>query len=129
MTVVDAGVVVAALIEQGELGESAWGVLAGHCAAPELLDLEVGAVLRRLTLGGLLTERRARAAIHDLHDLPIQRAPHQPLLARCWTLRDSVTFYDAAYVALAEVLSTPLATTDARLSRAPGPRCTFTLLT
>ena len=46
------------------------------------------------------------------------------MLPRIWELRDSVSAYDAAYVALAETLSAPLMTTDTRLARAPGIRAT-----
>ena len=50
------------------------------------------------------------------------------LLRRGWELRDTVTSYDAAYVALAEILGVALLTTDARLSRAPGIRCDVSVL-
>jgi predicted nucleic acid-binding protein len=40
-----------------------------------------------------------------------------------WQLRHNVTTYDAAYVALAELLALPLLTSDARLAAAPGLRC------
>jgi len=43
-------------------------------------------------------------------------------------LSASVTAYDAAFVAVAELLDAPLLTTDARLARAPGPRCEFLLV-
>lgn len=72
--------------------------------------------------------RRAELAIQDLLAMPLDRAAHQPLLARCWELRDNVTVYDAAYVALAEALGLPLVTADGRLARAPGPRCPIELL-
>lgn len=85
-------------------------------------------VLRRLTLAGRFTVRRAGQALDDLTDLPVQRAPHLPFLARCWELRASLTAHDAAYVALAEALDVSLLTADARLARAPGPRCTVELL-
>ena len=78
---------------------------------------------------GQLDERRVRLALTDLAALPIRRAPHRPLLARCWELRDNVTVYDAAYVALAELLDVVLLTADARLASAPpGTRCEFELL-
>ena len=128
MTVIDAGVVVEALIDDGELGRAARGALTGRCSAPELVDLEVGAVLRRLVLAGRLSERRAGSAVQDLHDLPLERVSHRPLLERCWALRGSVRFYDAVYVALAELLAVPLVTTDARLAAAPGPHCAFVLV-
>ena len=50
--------------------------------------------------------------------------PLKALTTRAWALRESVTCYDACYVALAELLDVPLVTLDRRLARAPGPRCT-----
>src|SRR5690348_10945975 len=94
-----------------------------HPTAPELLDVEVGSAIRRLELGGRLSARRARTAMRDLEALPLARAPHRPLLDRCWELRHSLTFYDAAYVALAEITNDQLVTADGRLARASGPRC------
>jgi len=55
--------------------------------------------------------------------------PYAPLGPRVWELRENLTAYDAWYVALAEELGLPLATLDGRLSRAPGPRCEFTIPT
>ena len=51
--------------------------------------------------------------------------PHHKLAARAWELRGSVTYYDASYVALAELLDAPLVTLDRRLAQAHGPRCAF----
>ncbi len=62
-------------------------------------------------------------AVTDLVALPLQRVPHQRLVARCWALRHNLTPYDAAYVALAEMLDTVLITGDNRLSRSPGLHC------
>ncbi len=99
------------------------------CAAPELVDLEVVSVLRRQNWIGVFDNRRAVLAMSDLQALPIQRAAHRPVLARCWELRANLTTYDAAYVALAEALGTTLltgeSTTRPRL-RAP---CTIELFT
>jgi predicted nucleic acid-binding protein len=53
--------------------------------------------------------------------------PYPPFADRVWELRASVSAYDAWYVAVAEELACPLATLDARLSRAAGPRCAFEL--
>lgn len=97
-------------------------------AAPHLIDLEVTSVMRRLTLAGTFTVPRAGLTLDDLADLPLQRAPHLPFLARCWELRANLTAYDAAYVALAEALDVSLLTADARLAHAPGPRCPVELL-
>lgn len=70
-----------------------------------------------------MVPRRAELALLDLAELPMKRAAHRPLLARCWELRASVTAYDAAYVALAEALEVVLVTADRRVARAPGIRC------
>jgi predicted nucleic acid-binding protein len=62
-------------------------------------------------------------ALADLGSLRLQRAAHGPLLDRCWELRHNLTIYDAAYVALAELLDVGLLTGDARLASAAGIRC------
>lgn len=124
MLVVDASVVVPVLADDGDDGSRLRALVAGRSlAAPEIVDLEVASVLRRLVRRGLLTQERAVEAVRDLTDLPLQRSPHRQLLARCWELRENLTCYDAAYVALAEALAAELMTGDARLARAPGLRC------
>lgn len=60
--------------------------------------------------------------------MPLRRSPHALLLPRCWELREHVTPYDAAYVALAEALEATLLTGDRRLARATGPTCTIEVL-
>jgi len=50
------------------------------------------------------------------------------LLERMWELRNNVTAYDAAYIALAERLGAVLITYNARLTTASGPTCTFDLI-
>lgn len=129
MLVVDASVLAVALADDGADGDKARARLRGErLAAPELVDLEVASVLRGRTAGGHLDVRRAELALADLADLPLRRAPHRPLLTRCWELRANLTVYDAAYVALAEVLDGDLLTGDARLVKAPGPRCRIEIL-
>lgn len=124
MLVVDASVLAVALADDGRDGDKARARLRGEqVAAPELVDLEVASVLRGQLAGGHLDIRRAELALADLIDLPVQRAPHRPLLTRCWELRANLTVYEAAYVALAEALDSDLLTGDARLAKAPGPRC------
>lgn len=129
MLVVDASVIAPALAEGGSGGDLARARLAGQeLVAPELIDLEVGSVLRRQQLAGRLDVRCAELALVDLIELPMRRVPHRQLLGRCWELREKLTVYDAAYVALAELLNLVLLTSDARLSKAPGLRCQVELL-
>jgi predicted nucleic acid-binding protein len=93
--------------------------------APELLDLEVAQVLRRLVREGALSAARAEAAIEDLLDLRMTRYPHSVLLPRIWQLRHNLSAYDAAYVVLAEKLGATLLTRDARLASAAGHAATI----
>ena len=94
--------------------------------APTLIDYEVWHAVRGLNLGGKLTEARARAALADFSDLPIQRWPVSDVFhRRAFELRHNLTAYDAAYVALAEVLECHLLTRDERLARATGHRATI----
>jgi predicted nucleic acid-binding protein len=127
--VIDASVLAVALLDDGPDGDMIRARLRGErLAAPALIDLEVASVWRGLTRGGHLDARRVGQALDDLQDLPVQRVEHTPLLARCWELRENLTIYDAAYVALAEALQAPLLTGDRRLARATGPRCAIEVI-
>ena len=122
MIVVDASVVVTALADDGPDGERARGRLVGEqITAPHLIDVEVVSAWRRLAAAGHLEERRAAFAQADLRALPITRVPHAPLMERCWELRRNMTVYDAAYVALAELVEAPLLTADASWRPRPAP--------
>ena len=129
MIVVDASVLAVALADDGRDGDRARARLRGEqLTAPGLVDLEVASVWRRQVRDGAMDLRRAALALADLAALPLRRAPHQPLLARCWELRDNLTSYDASYVALAEALEVTLLTGDGRLARSTGPRCPIEIL-
>ena len=129
MLVVDASVLVVALADDGPDGDYARARLRGEqLAAPELLDVEVASVLRRQVRIGAAPPRRAELALADLAAAPLTRAPHQPLLARCWELRDNLTIYDATYVALAEALGADFLTGDVQLANATGPLCHIEVL-
>jgi predicted nucleic acid-binding protein len=123
MLVVDASVLTELI-----LGRPAGDVVSEHLAshgfalhAPHLVDVEVLSALRRLVSSGEASAERAAEAIADLHDLPIERYPHDILVPRIWQLRENFSAYDASYVALAEGLAdepVPLLTADGRLARA-----------
>ncbi|WP_028049389.1 type II toxin-antitoxin system VapC family toxin [Cellulomonas sp. URHD0024] len=119
MLVVDASVVVDFLLEPDRLrGRFRDGGDDLH--APAHLDVEVLSAIRRLTLRGTLTEGRGRGAVADLADFPVTRYEVTPLLGRSWALRETVSAYDAPYVALAEALDSVLLTRDERLARTVG---------
>ncbi len=92
---------------------------AATLTAPELLDAEVLAVLRREVLRKRLDADRAAQALADLRDWDVERVPNRLLLEDAWTLRNNVSAYDALYLALAMRADAPVLTADGPLSRAP----------
>ena len=130
MIVVDAAVLANVIGDDGADGKRARGEIrvAGEVAAPDLVDVETVAVLRKRWLAGTISDRRFSAAVGDLEDMDIDRYPALPLMRRAFELRSNVTAYDACYVALAEVLGCELLTGDQRLANASGPRCPVRVL-
>jgi predicted nucleic acid-binding protein len=123
--VVDASVLATALADDGPDGRAMRARLtdAGSLVAPDLVDVETTSALRRQWLAGGLELKRFRAAVSDLVALDMVRLPARPLLERVVELRNTVSAYDAVYVALAELLDATLLTADRRLAAAAGVRC------
>ncbi len=122
--VVDSSALVAALCDAGSDGEWAASQLVDtDLVAPTLIMYEVANVLRRLELSGDLSSTEAGLAHSDLLDLRMTLWPYAALAESVWRLRNSITCYDAAYVALAERLDAPLVTLDLRLARGSEYRC------
>lgn len=129
MIVVDASVLVTVIAERGSRADAMQQRLDGDdVIAPELIDLEVLSAVRGLVRGGVLQESAARAGLVSLAGAPIERFGHRGLMSRAWELRDNLSPYDAAYVALAELFGIALVTRDARIARAPGLRCAVEVL-
>jgi len=84
---------------------------------PALCDIEFVSALRGGLRRDLYSTGRAQEALQDYLDLPLIRHGHQGLVHRCFQLRDVLSPYDAAYVALAEGLGADLVTADRRLAR------------
>lgn len=119
MTVLDTSAVIDFLLADGVTREVE-RLLAreGTAAAPDLLAFEVLAVLRRDVGRGTLSPDRARSAIDDLGDLPVELFGGLPFRERAWELRRIFTAADALFVALAERLGEPFATKDRGLASA-----------
>ena len=118
--VVDASVAVEFLLKTN-LGKTLTPLMARSLLmAPELMDAEVLAVLRRAVLKGQLGERRVMIAIEDLVTWPVERIPHRILVELAWEHRHNLSAYDSLYVAAARLYGVPLLTADGPLSRAPG---------
>lgn len=124
--VLDSSAIVALLVDGGPIGD--WVAARAtdtFLAAPALALYEAANVLRRQQLAGLLEPVEATLAHRDLVSLPMQLWPYASIADRAWELRETLTAYDASYVALAEHLGADLITLDRRLNRANGPTCTI----
>lgn len=130
MIVVDSSAVLEVLLRSPRAPEIEKRIFAANESlhAPHLLDLEVVQVLRRYSLAAEMPMARGQEAIIDLLNLPIARYPHDIFVDRIWELRNTMTAYDAAFVALAESLPAPLLTCDAKLSAASGHRAKIMLI-
>ena len=118
--VIDASAAVEYLLKT-PLGQSLAPMMAtATLAAPELMDAEVVAALRRAVLSDHLAEPRALLALDDLASWPVERISHRALARSAWHHRHNLTAYDAFYVAAARALDASLLTADGPLSRAPG---------
>ncbi len=124
--VIDASVVIAALVDSGPHGDWAEEVLAsGMLQATELVRAEATNIFRRLERAKLIATPEANAAQADLMQLDIELFPFEPFASRIWELRHNMASYDAWYVAIAESLRLPLATLDEPLSESNGVTCKF----
>jgi predicted nucleic acid-binding protein len=128
--VIDASVLVDILLRVPTADAVAYGLFhTGETLhAPHLLDLEVTQALRGHEARRRADPARCREALDDLSRISLFRHPHNMLLARIWELRNNITAYDAAYVALAEFLGAPLLTRDRRLANAAGHRARIDLV-
>ena len=93
MIVVDASVLANAIADHGADGKRARSELrsAGKVAAPDLVDVETVAVLRKRWLASTLPAQRFRAAIGDLESIELDRYPTLSLMRRAYELRQNVT--------------------------------------
>lgn len=131
LAVVDASVLAAFYASDDPRREKTVEILSsGHALfAPAHLDVEVVSALRGMARGNRALTEIVPGALGHLAGFPIRRMPISPLLNRIWQLRENITPYDAAYVALAEQLGGPVITCDAKLAGSSGAQCRFDLIT
>ncbi len=101
-----------------------------------LTMLEAASALRRMVLRDQFDADRAGRGLRWLGSVVVK---HQPLgqqeITRVWEMRDTVTPYDAAYLALTERVQADtggraaLLTADQKLARSPAVRCPVQLYT
>jgi predicted nucleic acid-binding protein len=122
LIVLDASACVDLICRNRERADHIAARLAGEpmVHVPAVFDLEVLHALRGLEAARRLSPDSLGAALIDLTDLRAVRHGHEQLRPRVWGLRHNLTAYDAAYVALAELLDAPLLTSDRALSRSSG---------
>lgn len=121
--VLDASVAVTALTEPGSIAADLLADADAAFQVPSIFDVEILSALRGLVRGGKYDRSAADDLIVDLMILPVERWHMSALLPRIWQLRENLTPYDAAYVALAELTGTTLVTGDERITAAPAVRC------
>jgi predicted nucleic acid-binding protein len=117
--VADASAIVELLLA-GERADAVRSALAPHTEihVPEHFHVEVISALRRYSIRKELGELRAAQALSALSDLRAITYPVMEMLDKIWELRDKLTAYDAAYLALAERLDIGLITLDDGLAKA-----------
>ena len=126
--VLDASVAVTALTEPGTAAADLLVTDDAVFQVPSIFDAEVLSALRGLVRGQKFDQAAAADLIVDLMVLPVDRWHMSPLLPRMWELRDNLTPYDAAYVALAELTGAVLVTGDERITAAPGTHCDIQII-
>lgn len=125
MIVVDASAALSALFNDGP---SRSMLASEQLHAPHLVDSEIASGIRRRVAAQQLSADDGWTLLDRWRHLAVTRYALVSLLDRIWELRDNLSAYDAGYIALAEVLACPLLTADGRLARAPGVRCSVTVV-
>jgi predicted nucleic acid-binding protein len=128
--VLDASATAFALLDEGGTGDQCRAALRADSQwlVPEHWLIEVLSVIRGNLLGGKIKPDHAAEAAVAVAAMDPVAVRTRLLAVRIWELRNSLTTYDAAYVAAAERYRCALVTTDARLARAAGVQCTVNLI-
>lgn len=85
---------------------------------PEHFHVEALSALRGMLLRGDIAADHAERALQLLPELRVVRHPVEPLARSVWSMRDTLTAYDAAYLAVARSIDAQLLTVDRGLAAA-----------
>ncbi|MET0602000.1 MAG: type II toxin-antitoxin system VapC family toxin [Baekduia sp.] len=85
---------------------------------PEHFHVEALSALRGMLLRGDIAADHAERALQLLPELRVVRHPVEPLTRSIWSMRDTLTAYDAAYLAVARNINAQLLTVDRGLAAA-----------
>jgi predicted nucleic acid-binding protein len=89
---------------------------------PDLIELEVLQVIRRLARAERISGAQAEEAVRSLRETRLVHWPHSALRDRVWSLRHNLSAYDASYVALADLLPDSILVTGDRALADVGVR-------
>jgi predicted nucleic acid-binding protein len=125
MIVIDASAALAGLLNDGHARSL---LTAERLHTPHLIDSEIASGLRRQVQRDQVSESDGWNALSTWRSLAVSRYPVYGLFERIWEVRDNMSAYDAAYVALAEALDCALVTADSRLGNSEQARCPITVV-
>ena len=96
--------------------------------APDHVVAETFSAVRGRVLGGKVSAARGSQAVEALREAHVDLVSVSSLLVLMWAMRENVGAYDAAYVAVAQILGCTLVTADRPLARASAGRCEVRLV-
>lgn len=88
--------------------------------APLHFKIESAQAVRKQFLRKQISREQVVSRLTDLAEIEVTSMPTEVLLPSVARYLDNATAYDAAYVALAELLDCPLLTADKRIADIPG---------
>ena len=116
------------LIARTPTGEWLRRYAAGHdFVVPSLFRYETANLIRRGMAQKSFTPAAADALLRSVLEMPATEIEFEKLLQRAWAQRGSYSFYDASYIAVAEMTATVLLTADRRLADGPPVACEIVL--